>query len=152
MINSLKTVISTIFLLLLNVSCQNNGATKVVLKTKIIDLGTLKPFGKDTSISYYNISLLKAYPSHQPCTGDDRYVNLWVCRNDNTRDTLLVFQPCKPVPDFLTDNSSVKSTLSFANADVQEKHPQSILVNVPANFKLTGRLQYVFVPLKILSE
>ncbi len=126
--------------------------TKVAIKTKIINLSTLKPFRKDTAMSYYNISLLKAYPSHQPCTGDDRYVNLWICRNDNTRDTLLVFQSCKPVPNFLTDKSNVKNTLSFANADVQEKHPQSILVHVPADFKLVERFQYVFVPLKILSE
>jgi hypothetical protein len=141
-----------IFSIYLNAGCINKKQIDLKFERKKINLGSLKPFVKDTSISYYNVSLLKAFPTHHKCDGDDRYVNLYICRNDNTRDTIIVFQTCRTPPEFLMENSKFKNTLSFDNADVEEKYPKSVFIDLPVNFRLNKNLKYVFVQLEILSE
>jgi len=138
--------------LISNCTQQSQKRNKEVdLKTQVL---FLKKMILDTlgDRSYTNISLIKTYKTHQKCSGDDRFVNLYICRNDNSKDTLLVFEACRPVPDYLKEDSKFKNTLSIAKDDVLKKFPDSVFVDLPTSVKISTNSKFVFARLLPLEE
>jgi hypothetical protein len=138
---------------LISTSCLNRKPKPPgpQLVTKTVLLKKMK-FDLLDSSSYTNVSLIKTYPTHHKCNGDDRFVNLYICRNDDSKDTLYVFEPCRSIPTYLADSSRYNSTLSIAKDDIQKKYPNSVFVDVPKNVGISAGSKFVFAKLLPLEE
>jgi len=137
-----------------NFSCLSAGdstLSKTKTVTKVILLSKMKMDSLSGS-SLTDISLIKTYPTKHTCDEDKRYVNLYFCRNDNSRDTLLVFGYCQQPPAYLANDSDNKNPLAIAKSDIQKRYPDSVFVDVPPSFVIAPGSKFVFARLLPLVE
>jgi hypothetical protein len=149
----LSVIYLVVFVACFNMGCiqsRQSKQVKAVITTTLV-LKNLKRNLVDSS-SLINISLLQIFPTYHECNGDHRFVNLYICKNDNSKDTLLVFEPCQQVPDYLSNNSAEKRPLCIATDDIQKKYLDSVFVDLPHGTKIPPGYKFVFAKILPLEE
>ncbi|HTE01377.1 MAG TPA: hypothetical protein VK668_18955 [Mucilaginibacter sp.] len=131
----------------LNCGCNTPEKTY----TKTIYIKDLKPINLDNR-ELINITLFKCYPIKIKYNGDKRYVNLYVCRDNELRDTLFVFESSATVPDYADNGSKFKNVLSIAATEIKDNHPDSVFVDLPPQINISPGSNYVFATLRVLEE
>lgn len=149
----LSVIYLVVFVACFNMGCIQSRHTKQVKATitTTLVLKNLKRGLVDSS-SLINISLLQIFPTYHECVDDRRFVNLYICKNDNSKDTLLVFEPCQQIPNYLSNNLADKKPLCIARDDIQKEYPDSVFVDLPYGTKILPGYKFVFAKILPLEE
>jgi len=85
------------------------------------------------------VNILSFYSSIKRCGIDKRQVNLFVCKQESTGDTIYVFGECgsgKMIPFF--------KGVNIKKGDIRHKDLKEVIVSLPEDFIIPENAKYVF--------
>ncbi|SHM83361.1 hypothetical protein [Mucilaginibacter sp. OK098] len=135
--NNKGTLSVLVILTGLFLSCGNNN-----LQPKVLNIVHYRLMVSDPNNPITVVTLLHAYPMKKLNSSNLTAVNLYVCKGGNGRDSMFVFDVNRPPgkqyfddegPGFIINKSTIKDIKS-----------QSIIINVPSNFRIPSNIEYVF--------
>lgn len=78
------------------------------------------------------ITLLKSFLSEAKCSSDKReyYANTYLCKVDQTNDTLLVFTICRTAYPFLKPGYSGPKGFAIDSSNIEINYPEEVLTTL----------------------
>ncbi len=147
---SLKTKILLSIALLGIVFIISCNMKKKAIKTSIL-LASFKKATIDTSRAFTELKILQVYPAKVICSTSEKYANLYICIKRINGDTLYVFEQCEEVASFaLTGNHNHNPVIE--KQDVLVESPDKAVIFIPADFKMSTNIKYVFAKLSDFTE
>jgi len=125
-------------------------STDIVSKTTV-SLVSFSRAKLDTTGAFIQLKILEIYPAKMQCTPNEKYSNLYICKELFNGDTIYLFEECKEVPPFALDTGAHHIPI-IDKGDVLKEFPIKATIFVPANFKMPINAKYLFGKLSEISE
>ena len=128
---------------LLLTSCKNKSS---VFQKRVIFLNCLKELTLDTSEVDTRVKIIKTFSIQIDCKKNEKFANLYICKRIKNLDIIYVFEECEIAPDFAI-NRTINMEVNIDTRKILNRHPQSVTVFIPQEFKIQKKAIYIFASL-----
>lgn len=121
------------------------------LKLEVLDITKYKALQGNPSNPIIGVALLNYYPKPKSSNTSVMAVDLYVCRKEDSRDSMFVFDTDIPHED-ANFNKDGDMELIINTHDIKPIATRSILVNLPKTFVIPDSIEYVFSKIYKVKE
>ena len=128
----MRIIIFLCFLII--VSC--NGTTSTSMEISLDDYSQVHVTGDRISVI-----LLKSFKNEEPCNQNTN-ANVYMCLDIETSDTILLFEPCKKMPEFAYNDYDGERDLSIERKDILNNYSDKLILSADSK-SIKKRYKYI---------
>jgi len=142
-----KILLILVMFIVVTLSCNRNN-----LEPKVLNIAHYQLMANDPIDPITVVSLLHSYPKGNSNVSNTPTVNLYVCKKNNSKDSIFVFDINKPAGKVFFGDDYKGQGFIINRINIKDVKAHSVVINIPSGFIIPNKIEYVFARIDQTSD